>query len=319
MNDSVVPSREVLAGFTRSIVDINAAKDLSSDRKAASKASVKAMYEQVAKGVQEGVPWNWGYDSEENRALIGERLSVYRPLCTDGFSEQLYFFALARTGIEESSDRRVLDVGCGVGQGLNFLSRVIEARELIGLDISQSAVDLANSRLARRSLHFVAGDAENLPFEDGTVDVVLNIESSHTYPDLRRFFQEVARVLSPGGVFSYADVFTEERYAQLRACQRDVGLEWVEETDISEPVRRAVRQRMQPGSVTRRQLRSVSTWPIPRALSEPLALTTLGAPFVAHRFGPTERFWTSLYSSMVGKEGSRLVFTRYLHCLARKL
>ena len=49
---------------------------------------------------------------------------------------------------------------------------------------------------------FEVGDAEHLPFEDESFEVVTNMESSHTYPNLRAFFSEVRRVLAKGGCSS---------------------------------------------------------------------------------------------------------------------
>jgi ubiquinone/menaquinone biosynthesis C-methylase UbiE len=54
-------------------------------------------------------------------------------------------------------------------------------------------------------LEFVRGDAEKLPFAEGSFDAVLNVEASHCYPSLPKFLGEVARVLRPGGRFLYAD------------------------------------------------------------------------------------------------------------------
>jgi ubiquinone/menaquinone biosynthesis C-methylase UbiE len=320
MSDSVVPSRDVLSSYTRTIFALNdeAGSVTSDESPEARKAAVKSMYEAVARSVRDGVPWNWGLDSVENAARIRELLPRFTPLYSDGFSEQLYFYVMSKTGISDFTSLKLLDVGCGSGDGLNFLSRVMRARQHIGVDLSQEAVNRANARLGRHDLVFECGDAENLPFADSEMDVVINIESSHNYPDLRRFFNEAARVLKPGGLLSYADVFTDARYRQLQASKADSGLEWVQENDISAPVRRAISQRMLPDSLTRERLRSVNTWPIPRTVSEPLALTTLGAEFAGHRFSRAQRFSKALFAILVQQPRRSLVFTRYVHMLARK-
>ena len=53
---------------------------------------------------------------------------------------------------------------------------------------------------------FQQGDAENLPFDAEQFDVVLNVESSHTYPQMEKFLSEAHRVVQPGGHFLFADI-----------------------------------------------------------------------------------------------------------------
>lgn len=55
-------------------------------------------------------------------------------------------------------------------------------------------------------LAFRIGDAEALPLPDASFDVVVNIESSHCCGRIDRFVAEVARVLRPGGRFTWADM-----------------------------------------------------------------------------------------------------------------
>ena len=50
------------------------------------------------------------------------------------------------------------------------------------------------------------GSAQDLPFLSNYFDIVLNLESSHCYPEFEKFLTEVARVLRPGGLFIFADL-----------------------------------------------------------------------------------------------------------------
>jgi ubiquinone/menaquinone biosynthesis C-methylase UbiE len=78
----------------------------------------------------------------------------------------------------------------------------------VGLDFSSIQVASAQSRYARNGscpVKFVHGDAMKLPFENETFDVVYNVESSHTYPDYRKFVDEARRVLRKGGAFLTTD------------------------------------------------------------------------------------------------------------------
>src|SRR5262249_52827527 len=91
---------------------------------------------------------------------------------------------------------------------------------------------------------FAHGDAQALPFPDGTFDLVTNIESSHSYPQVARFFAEALRVLRPGGTFCYTDnLFVRPgnaTAADRRTHLAAAGFEVLEATEITEEVARGV-------------------------------------------------------------------------------
>uniref|UniRef100_A0AC34EZZ8 Methyltransferase type 11 domain-containing protein n=1 Tax=Panagrolaimus sp. ES5 TaxID=591445 RepID=A0AC34EZZ8_9BILA len=60
---------------------------------------------------------------------------------------------------------------------------------------------------------FFEGNAEALPLPSGSVDLIINIESSHLYDNPKNFFSEVYRVLKPNGYFCWADL----RYKDMMA------------------------------------------------------------------------------------------------------
>ncbi|WP_083660100.1 class I SAM-dependent methyltransferase [Acuticoccus yangtzensis] len=154
---------------------------------------------------------------EPNRAFIG-----------------LYHQALAGVPVE---GLRVLEVGSGRGGGAAYIARAFKPAEVVGVDFSATAV-----RRSRRfhadvpNLTFKTGDAEALPFPDASFDVVINIESSHCYANVAAFVAEAARVLKPGGVFTWADM---RNPAMLPALERDFaapGLTQISDTDLTEGV-----------------------------------------------------------------------------------
>ena len=57
----------------------------------------------------------------------------------------------------------------------------------------------------QKNLKFIEGNAENLPFENSSFDVVYNVESSHCYGNMGKFVDEVFRVLRKGGAFCWTD------------------------------------------------------------------------------------------------------------------
>jgi ubiquinone/menaquinone biosynthesis C-methylase UbiE len=115
---------------------------------------------------------------------------------------------LLRTRKALEAGARLVEVSCGRGGGLNaFLEAAGPgAFQAVGLDVAASAISYCQrSWSAREGLTFVEGNAMELPFADGSVDVLLNVEASNDYPDRARFFAEVRRVLKADGVFLYAD------------------------------------------------------------------------------------------------------------------
>lgn len=104
-------------------------------------------------------------------------------------------------------DKRVLEVGSGRGGGASWIARHYAPARLVALDYSPEAIKLSRQWHAGvGNLEFREGDAEQLPFPDGTFDVVINVESSHCYGNMEAFIAEVVRVLRPGGTFAWVDM-----------------------------------------------------------------------------------------------------------------
>ncbi|WP_167977471.1 class I SAM-dependent methyltransferase [Lentzea indica] len=221
------------------------------------KGAVSAVYDDVASWSRTGDFWNWGMHCEELLNELNSLRPNFNAGVSDGFSEQLYFQTLRGLPYAKSEFKtlNVLEVGCGMGEGLNFLTRLVDPARAVGLDISTAAIRRANALLARGDrLTYVEGDAERLPFADGEFDLVINVESSHNYPDVERFFREVSRVLKPGGHFSHIDVFDPRSYVRFTKLQQEIAdFEWIHERDVTENVKSAIRRRMAPGSFFRKE------------------------------------------------------------------
>jgi SAM-dependent methyltransferase len=143
---------------------------------------------------------------------------------------QLYHHVAA--GIDLKG-RTVLEVGSGRGGGASFIKRYLNPAQVIGVDLSKDAVRLSREIHPVDGLEFRVGDAENLPFDEGSVDAVINIESSHCYPSFEKFLGEVRQVLRPGGHLLYADFRERGNVEAWRRSLRDSGLSVVRETDIT--------------------------------------------------------------------------------------
>jgi SAM-dependent methyltransferase len=143
-------------------------------------------------------------------------------------------------GAVDLRGKAVLEVGSGRGGGAAFVRRYFEPATLTGLDFSPTAVAFCRQRHPLDGLTFVEGDAQDLPFPDASFDIVLNIESSHSYPNFERFLAGVSRVLRDGGFFLFADIRPTIHVPQLRDQIRAAGLTIVEEESITDGVVRAL-------------------------------------------------------------------------------
>jgi ubiquinone/menaquinone biosynthesis C-methylase UbiE len=109
--------------------------------------------------------------------------------------------------VERCRPSRILEFGCGPGWYTQRLARNFTEAEVMGIDISDVAVEQATRRARRLGLcnaSFRAMDAEQLDFDDQAFDLVVGLGILH-HLDLRKAVDEVERVLCPGG----AAIFVE--------------------------------------------------------------------------------------------------------------
>lgn len=97
-------------------------------------------------------------------------------------------------------DRDVLEIGVGMGADHIEWARQ-SPRSLTGIDLTPRAIEWTQRRLATFGLtsRLMVADAEQLPFDDNSFDIVYSWGVLHHSPDTRQAFSEVYRVLRPGG------------------------------------------------------------------------------------------------------------------------
>lgn len=103
--------------------------------------------------------------------------------------------------------KRVLEVGCGRGVGLEILL-ALGALQVTGFDLDPRMIALAEKRVAKygdRTRVFV-GNAEAIKAPNESYDVVVEYGIFHHLPNWPLALKEVARVLRPGGVFYFEDL-----------------------------------------------------------------------------------------------------------------
>ncbi len=114
---------------------------------------------------------------------------------------EMYRQAAQAVGAEKFAGASVLEISCGMGGGLAYLSRTLGIAAPVALDRAGGGVRSARRRFALPTLK---ADAMSLPLATDSMDVVVNVEASHVYFE-PAFLAEVARVLKPGGTFVLID------------------------------------------------------------------------------------------------------------------
>lgn len=125
---------------------------------------------------------------------------LFDRLC-DKATAPLHDYALASITPALQPNMRVLDVGCGGGRFALRLAERFPEIDVVGLDRSPEQIDRAQRRgvgLSER-VHFVEGDATDMPFTDGEFDLVYSLGSLKHWPDRSKGLRECVRVLRPGG------------------------------------------------------------------------------------------------------------------------
>ena len=139
-------------------------------------------------------PWTWPLMRRPVRGFFDRLADGWDERVRPDAPEHLAALAAALAPLE-APPARVLDLGTGTGAGALWLAREFPDARVTGLDISEAMIERARAKLPAElsgRVDFLVADAERPPFADGSFDLVAQIS-------VPVFFDEVARVLVPGG------------------------------------------------------------------------------------------------------------------------
>lgn len=116
------------------------------------------------------------------------------------FDKEEYGYIFNKT-IGNIEGKKVLDIGCASGISAVLLG--LRGGDVVGIDISPELIKQAKdlSKNIDVNVEFTVGDAENLKFTDGSIDIVFFGGVIHHFPQKIKLINECFRVLKKGGKF----------------------------------------------------------------------------------------------------------------------
>jgi ubiquinone/menaquinone biosynthesis C-methylase UbiE len=137
------------------------------------------------------------------------------------WNEQIDIPAVIKLLNKELKGKRVLDLGCGSGI---FARRLVaKGAKVVGLDNSQTMINLAISRLP--AAKFITGDARKLPFQNGAFDIIVSNLFIHYIKDLLPLFREINRVLDADAEFVFSFHHPTAEVTRYRNIKERIAVE----------------------------------------------------------------------------------------------
>jgi sarcosine/dimethylglycine N-methyltransferase len=157
------------------------------------------------------------------KATWGENLHLGVPRTPPGSYEDAIQHATELMALHAPLDQEahVLDLGSGYGGPAGYLASTYGCH-VTGLNVSAVEIEEAERRMKAQGVadlvSFDCGDFHELPYADGSFDVVWSQDSLMYGADKRRILEEVHRVLKPGGTLDFTDILASR---DLAAEDRD--------------------------------------------------------------------------------------------------
>ena len=123
-----------------------------------------------------------------------------------------------------AEDDLILDIGCGGGRNIERFAAEIKSGKVVGIDYSDVSVEksikLNREAIDEGKAEVIQGSVSEMPFDDGTFDIVTGFETIYFWPDFINDLKEVNRVLKKDGLVFFCNeaVYREgemEKYDDL--------------------------------------------------------------------------------------------------------
>ncbi len=129
---------------------------------------------------------------------------------------------MERLDLVRLQPERILDIGAGPGTGSLDLMKRYKKSQVVALDLADDMLKIARKKAPfLRKLRCVCGDAEDLPFQTNSFDLIYSNLSLQWCGDLEHTFKGFKRILKPGGLLMFT-TFGPDTLKELRAAWNQV-------------------------------------------------------------------------------------------------
>jgi len=136
--------------------------------------------------------------------------------------------------IDTANLHSVLEIACGTGRVTRHLrQRLPVSVKLVATDISNDMLDVAKRELDNTGIEFRTEDAQNLSFADNSFDLVVCQFGMMFLPDKKKGFDEIFRVLKPGGKFIFLTWDHTLRIPLCKLAVNDLVLPYFKDEDTT--------------------------------------------------------------------------------------
>jgi ubiquinone/menaquinone biosynthesis C-methylase UbiE len=170
---------------------------------------------------------NYGFSDKDQTIALDKKNEINR------YSIQLYHHLASAIDLK---NKDIVEIGCGRGGGLAFIASYFSPASAHGIDLINQAITFSKRHYNINDLIFSQGDAQKLSLASDSCDVVINVESSHRYPDMSAFVNEVMRILRPGGYFLITDFRDPKEMKEMKMVLEMSGMPVLNERDITNEV-----------------------------------------------------------------------------------
>ncbi len=183
---------------------------------------IKAKYHQVATKPEQEFNFPVGREVARSLGYPDELVDKLPNSVVESFAGTGNLFSLGP--LDEAE--QVLDAGCGAGFDTLIAAMKVGSRgHVIGVDMTLEMLEKARRNAASLGLgntEFREGLLEDLPVEDGSIDVVISNGVINLCPDKAAVYRELYRVLQPGGRLMIADIVVQKPVSE--EAKQDIDL-----------------------------------------------------------------------------------------------